>query len=273
MADQSDVEQALVELAAATLYPNGTTQNSIVGSVIRVYRGWPGNAALEADLAAGIAHVSISAMPGKQILTAPLPATWEFPNLQPPALTAAVSGNTVTFAGAATLGQIAGILVDDVAAVYRTVAADTPQSVAGNLCTLIVGSRAATLAGSAVTIPGAERLIARTGADQAAILPLRRQREQYRLACWCADPATRDMLAATLDAAFAGIAFLPLPDSTVGRMLHSSSTEEDDLSTLPLYRRDFAYSVEYVTTLQQAQPTMLFGLFGAAGAATHLTIS
>ncbi len=41
MADQSDVETALVALASAALYPNGTEAASVPGVNCRIYRGWP----------------------------------------------------------------------------------------------------------------------------------------------------------------------------------------------------------------------------------------
>ena len=53
MADQSDVENALVNLVSAALYPNGTDEVSVPGPDCRVYRGWPNSAALDTDLAAG----------------------------------------------------------------------------------------------------------------------------------------------------------------------------------------------------------------------------
>jgi hypothetical protein len=39
MADESDVEVALVNVISAALYPNGTSQASIPGPDCRIYRG------------------------------------------------------------------------------------------------------------------------------------------------------------------------------------------------------------------------------------------
>ena len=273
MADQSDVEAALVNIAAAALYPNGTDQASVTGGMIRLYRGWPANAALEADLADGIAHVSVVAVPNGQALTDAFPAVWEYPNPVNVTLTASVAGADTTFGGAATTGQLAGLLIDDAAFVYRTQPGDTPDSVAANLATQVMQVRAASVAGSTVSVPATAHMIARVVADQPAILQTRRQRLAFRLACWCADPTARDALGSAIDTAFSAMPFIPLADGSVGRLLPWRSDVADDLSTLPLYRRDLLYSVEYATTLSQTQPSMIFGLFGVAGASAALRIS
>jgi hypothetical protein len=272
MADQSDVETALVNLAASAIYPLGTTAASVTGAVCRLYRGWPTNAALENDLAAGICHVSIIGLPATQTGVAQFPSSWEIPAPLLPALSAMVDGDTVTFAGEAAIGQLAGILADDEAFAYRTRAGDNPASVAASLAALITPLRITTVSGASVTVPGAARLIGRVVADQTALMQTRRQRGEFRMTCWCADPGSRDATAAAIDAGCAQTPFLSLADGTVGRLIYVRDAVTDDLSTLPLYRRELTYSVEYPTTLVQTQPSMLFGLFANdSGHTLHLS--
>ena len=64
MADQSDVAATLAAMIAAALYPNGTNQPSVVGAPVIVYPGWPNPQTLDADMAAGKAHVSVFPRPG-----------------------------------------------------------------------------------------------------------------------------------------------------------------------------------------------------------------
>ena len=64
MADQSDVEIALVNVVAAALYPDGTDKFSVPGPDCRIYRGWPNSAALDADLAAG--KINVTVFPGRR---------------------------------------------------------------------------------------------------------------------------------------------------------------------------------------------------------------
>jgi hypothetical protein len=263
MADQSDVEAALVALAANALYPLGTVAGSVTGAVFRLYRGWPGNAALESDLAAGILHVSVTGLPGTNAALEQFPAAWEIPTPVTPTLTVVVAGTIVTFGGSAMPGLLAGILADDDGFAYRTRAGDSPDLVAASLAALINQVRIATVSGSVVTVPGTKRLIGRVVADQTALMPTRRQRAEFRLTCWCGDPASRDASASAIDDAFAQVPFIALPDGSVGRLQYVRGEATDDLSTLPLYRRELTYSVEYATTVLQTQPSMLFGIFSA----------
>ena len=64
MPAQSDAENALVQLAAAALYPNGVDAASVIPATIRLYRGWPNATALDADLAAGRVNVTVFPVPG-----------------------------------------------------------------------------------------------------------------------------------------------------------------------------------------------------------------
>jgi hypothetical protein len=260
MADASDVETALADQAAATLYPLGTQNASVTGAVYRIYRGWPSDSALEADLALGNWHVSVTAVEGTDPDVPQFPANWVMTALVAPALTVSVSGGVVTFGGSAATGQLAGILIDDTAFSYRTQPGDTPASVAANLAVEINTVFFVSVTGASITIPSFTRLIARVEADQTAILPTRRQRQNFRLACWCADPASRDATASALDASLAQIFFLTLPDGSAGRLRYLRCENSDVFSTTPLYRRDLIYSVDYATTVVQAQPTMLLGI-------------
>ena len=262
MADQSDVEAALVDLAAAALYPDGTTAAvSVTGTIYRVYRGWPSNAALESDLAAGLCHVSVAGMDATPAPLDQYPAAWEATIPPVPSLTVGQAGTAVTFAGNAAPGQLAGILADDDAFAYRTRLGDTPELVAASLAALVNTVRIATVTGATLNIMGTQRLSGRVAADRTAMMPIRRQRGAFRITCWCADPATRDATAGAVDAALAGTPFVTFKDGSAGRLHYSHSDVADDLSTLPLYRRALHYNVDYTTTFVQTQPAMLFGIF------------
>lgn len=67
MADLTEVADALVQIVAAAVYPNGTTQPSVSGSDVIVYQGWPDPDTLDHDLAASKSHVSIWPRPGDTV--------------------------------------------------------------------------------------------------------------------------------------------------------------------------------------------------------------
>jgi hypothetical protein len=278
MADQSDVEQALAGIVAGLLYPAGDSAEgsgaSTIGPPARVFRGWPDAAALARDLAAGIINVSIAADAEHQTNTTRYIDQWRLPPPVAPTLTAAVLGNTVVFDGDAGPGQIAGVLVDGLAGVHRTVAGDTPVSVAEAIAAALI-SRNAMASGPSVLVLGAVGMIARVVADQPGVRETRRQRQVFRVVCWCPDPSSRDAVAGAIDGALSDIAFLSLADGLSGRMRAVASVPIDRAQAAALYRRDLLYSVEYATSIRLGLPTLLFGnetLATAAGViATHLS--
>ena len=278
MADQSDVEQSLAALVAALLYPDGDSAMgsgaSTVGPPARVYRGWPDSAALTRDLAAGIVNVSVAADAANQATTTRYADEWRLPPAVSPTLSATVLGNTTVFAGDAGPGQIAGLLVDGFAAVHRTVAGDTPVTVAEAIAAALI-SRDAMASGASVLVLGAKTILARVVADQPGVRETRRQRQVFRVICWCPDPASRDALATTVDAALSDTPFITLSDGLAGRLRSVASVPTDRAQAAALYRRDLAYSVEYATSLQAGLPTLLFGnatlATGAGVIATHLS--
>jgi hypothetical protein len=258
MADQSDVESALVTYVSAALYPNGSGAPSVPGPDCRIYRGWPNSAALDADLAAGTVNVTVFPSTGAGRNTTRFQEQWVGQPAQP-VLTAAVNGASVSFSGSASVGQLAGILVDDSSYVYRTQAGDTPALVAANLAALARAKAIVQLSGSTLTIPGVGKLLARVVADAPAHSEIRRQAQTFRVTCWCPTPAIRDATAVAIDLALADRRFLALDDGTQGRLIYVGTTEFDQSQDAKLYRRDLLYSVEYATVLVASQPAMLFG--------------
>jgi hypothetical protein len=259
MAAQSDAEAALVQLAAAALYPNGVAAAAAINATIRIYRGWPNSSALDTDLAAGLLNLTVFPVPGATRNTTRYAPDW-VPNRVTPTLTVSVSGVTATFAGTADLGQLAGILIDGVSYVHRTATADTPAMVAATLAAAINPNPIALVSGSSVTIPSATTLIARTAADATNTQELRRQQQVFRITAWCPTPDLRDAACEAIDIAYAATPFLLLADGSAARLRFISTTTFDTRQDAALYRRDLLYSVEYTTTQVVTEPSMLFGI-------------
>ena len=242
MADQSDVEQALAALITS------------VAPDARVYRGWPRRVALDADVAAGVSHVSVVGDAAGQRVTTRYPTEWRVPAPRAPTLTATIAGGAVTFAGDAAAGQIVGVEVAGVGYVHRTVSGDTPASVTAALAAEIAGALA-TGPRLTVCVPvAAVRIVA----DQAGVRETRRQTQGFRAVCWVGTPAARDALAAGIDAALSAVAFIDLPDGTKGRLRAIGSLISDRARDAGLWRRDLMYSVDYATTQRAALPGLVF---------------
>lgn len=257
MADQSDVEEAVAGMVAGVLYPAGVDAPSAVGAACRIHRGWPDAAGLDADLAAGRVRVSVGVEPGSQSTTTRYPDLWTVTQPRPATLLAFAATDTVTFSGIADAGQLAGVLAGGTAAVHRTIAGDTPASVAAALALALQPVRPASATGAVLTVPGAN-LVARVAADQTGMRETRRQRVAVRVACWCPNPTLRDATAASIDGALSAVDFVSLPDGSAGRLRYVASLPSDRAQDAALYRRDLLYSVEFATTLTTTLPSLLF---------------
>ena len=258
MADQSDVETELVMLASEALYPSGTEESSVPGPVCRVYRGWPKAAALNADLAAGRINVTVFPSSSAMRNTTRYPDEWVTVPCSP-ALTVTVSGISVTFGGAASFGQLAGVLVDGRSYAYRTTNSDTPASVAANIAALARADTIVALTLATLTFQGAGDVQARVVADASGLMEVRRQIQSFRIICWCPTPLLRDATAAAIDSSLATTRFITLSDDSAARLIFAGTTVFDQSQNAMLYRRDLVYTVEYATTVTGLQPSMLFG--------------
>ena len=258
MADQSDVENVLVSLVAGALYPDGAGAASIPGPDCRIYRGWPLSAALDLDLAAGRINVTVFPQGEAGRNTTRYAEQW-FGSANSPTLTALVSGNSVCIGGSASLGQIAGILVDNLSYVYRIQSGDTPASVAANLAVLARANWIVQLSGTTLTVAGAGTILGRVVADVSVLQEIKRQEQNFRITCWCPTPGTRDTTAAAIDQSLAALRFIAMPDGTQARLLYCGTVVFDQSQDALLYRRDLLYGAEYPTTINTLQPAMLFG--------------
>ena len=258
MADLSDVEAALAASVVTALYPAGEAAASITGKPVRVYRGWPLTGALDLDLAAGIANVSIFAVPGDTRNTTRWGAVTRTMQAAP-TLSVQVSGNSAKFGGIAGVGQVAGLLVDNQAFVYRGQAGDTPALVAAVLAQNVRAMRACWLSGVTVSVPGATKLTARVVADGSALTEWGRQEQGCRISAWCPNPAVRDAVCGAIGSVLSATSFLTLADGTGGRVRYRSTTSVDDAQNAQLYRRDLVFGVEYATSVAAGAPSLLFG--------------
>ncbi len=268
MADQSDVENALVSLVANAVYPAGSDAPSAVigpnGPVLwRVYRGWPTSAVLDADLAQGIAHATV--VPGTTPIrnTTRFARVWQVVAPVAASLSVTVEVGVAVFSGVCTVGQLVGAVVDGAIFPYAVQASDSPATVASNLATLL---RAAgwivNYRGASLSVPAARLFAARVVSGATALQEIKRQQQQFQIALWCSDPLTRDAAAGLIDCALAAPQFITLADRSAAHLVFAGGLTRDQGANQTLYRRDFIYAAEYPTTLAEIEPAMLFGVAG-----------
>jgi hypothetical protein len=260
MADQADVEVALAALVANALYPAGTNAPSVNGTIYRVYRGYPASPVLDADLAAGNVHVSVVPAGGEVRNVTRYPRVWYVVAPVTAVLSVAVSDVSASFSGICAVGQLAGILIDQTTFPYAVQASDSAETVASNLAAQIrTAGWIVNYSGTTLTVPGADRFVARVVAGAGALQEIRRQVQDFRISMWCPDPVSRDAVAPLIDQALGDMNFIPLADGSYARLRFSGVTVSDAGADADSYRRDLVYAVEYPTTLAQITPAMLFG--------------
>ncbi len=237
---------------------------------VKIYRGWPANKTLNADLLAGTQTVTVFSQTNSTQDTSRYGRIWRTIGQTSPNLTITINGNTAALSGEGGGGQSVGLIVDGVAYAYSLIETDTPQAAAQALAALIPS---ASSEGSVITVAGAAVLQGRVVGSGTAEMETRRQIQGFMVSVWCPTPGGRDSLAAVIDNALADVDWLPLSDGTVGRLLYHGTVETDESETANLYRRNLNYTVEYPTTLRMSGAQMLFGLGTLSGTGPEVGFS
>ena len=270
MADLSDVEEAICAQILSAAYPLGIKGGSATGMPVKIYRGWPANKTLNADLLAGTQTVTVFSQTNSTRDTSRYGRIWRTIGQTTPSLIIDINGTSATLSGEGGSGQTVGLIVDGTAYAYSLDDADTAQSAAEALAMLIPS---ASTQGPMIAVAGASILQGRIVGSGTAEMETRRQVQGFMVSVWCPTPGGRDTLAAVIDNALADIDWLPLADGTVGRLLYHGTVETDESETANLYRRNLNYTVEYPTTLRMSGAQMLFGLGTLAGTGAEVGFS
>ncbi len=245
MPAQSDAENRPRRNSPPPRSTRTARRHARIAATIRIYRGWPNTAALDADLAAGRVNVTVFPVPGATRNTTRYAPDW-LPDPVTPTLTVTVAGATATFAGTADPGQLAGLLVEGrLRPPHRRRRHPRP------------GRRhprrrhhahPAALPPAPASPARRRHLVARTAADATAAQELRRQQQAFRITAWCPTPDLRDAACEAIDVACAATPFLTLAGGSAGRLRFASTTTFDHRQDAALYRRDLLYTVEFPTT-------------------------
>ena len=258
MADLSDVEKALVEAITAAAVTTSDNLPQIGGNPVRVYRGSPATAGLGLDRGGYVTDICIFPVPDATRNTTRWGATSSLLTIAG-GLSATVYGQTATFTGAATGGELAGLLINGQPFVYRAQAGDSAALVAAALADLVRNAQIVWVSGSTLTIPAAVTLVARTAGVASVVQELGRQEQDFRISVWSPNPALRDAVCHDIGSALASLAFLPLADGSTARLRYEKTASDDADQVASVYRRELIYKAEYSTTTTAQSPVMLFG--------------
>ena len=272
MADIADCETLLVTMAAAALYPNGTSQPSAVVAPCKIYPGWPNSTQLDADLLAGVVNVSVFPVEGS---SAKAPLILDNPQMivaPVHGLTASVSNQSVTITGTPTTGEFATIIADDKHA-YSSAGASSAAILSALLAAAQVDYPGASLSGPTLTIP-AVSIQARLGAPATLGNVVHKQKQSFRVTIWAPTEALRSATAAVVDVALKRVNVVTFPDTSKGIMTYERTLITDNMERSVCYRRDLVFSIEYATLEAfQAVEVTTVGVSGNSVPASYFGVS
>lgn len=263
MSDLSDVQNVLVGLIAAALYPSGTTQPSIVGFATRIGTGWPTSSSLDPDLLAGIANVTVYATPQERKTTRYM-KKWQQLTCDAPTLTLNATGQIVTVCGTNPTPysqQNCAVFVNQYPYTYSVQPEDTPQTIATALAAVIaIDIPGTTSNGATLAIPAGNNVgPLRVGGTGTAVCAIRNQDRLFQIVLWCSTNAQRIALANVIDPLLSGMNFLTMPDGLYARIVYKDSPQQDLGEKARLFRRDLRYMVDFATTITQGTAQVIVG--------------
>lgn len=247
MAVVDDILTTLSTRIAAGLYPNGTGQPSVIGSDVRIYPGWPVRSKLDADLRAGVSHVTVypDSHERSEILHF---REWRDISRAEKLIEAAIVGNVVTFSGTPvppqTITAVVGVGSTTTSYPYAVQGGDTPTIVATGLAALIDG---ASNVGPVLTLPGAARVKIAIGVWGTQGRMLRWNAQRVMTCLWAATPDLRASLTRAIDATLAPLERIELTDGSIGYIEYHGGRTMDELGEAVLFRRTLFHDIEYPT--------------------------
>lgn len=252
MADITDVEDKIVAIIDGAIYPNGDTQPSAMtgATPVKIGRGWPLPASLDADLAAGKVTITVyplagSATPTYQLLDETYVVT-------PAAVTShvAVADDVITVTGTLSPAEFLTLIIDDTA-----ICSQTGANVAAMLSALATeaqgkGYPAAAATSTTLTIPFTRSLVVRQGGKGVLGKVIHRQRASIMVSVWAPDDAKRTQAAILADIEIKKNIKITLPDTSQCILRYMRSACSDQMEKANLYRRDLIYDAEFATIEQ-----------------------
>lgn len=262
MSDISDVLYIVAAQVSGFVYPNGTGQPSVTGGVIRVFPGWPAQAALDQDLANGITNVSVYPS-GPEVNRTRYSTEQHVLSVAQATISLVDNGDgTLTIGGSVpspfSMHNLA-VLIQGQAFIYPVQPSDTLTSIAAGLASLLAAKYPGiTSSGPVITLTQGVRASAvRVGTSGQVGTEWERQMQRVQVTVWAPTPDARNQVSTAIRTAFAKITFLSMPDGFGAWIKPAGSQLMDSLQKAVLYRRDLFFEIEYPTTTTQTIATVV----------------
>jgi hypothetical protein len=257
MADIYDVQVVLTALAQTAIYPNGTGSPSISGCDVKIFPGYPIPAALDSDLTARNAQVSI--VPGVAKMSTRFDKSWQTTSINVATLILTIDASqstptsTITITGTVTTPQTCMVIVNDIAYAYGVQANDTINTIASSIADMIAGASALN---NVITITNAYHLAARISVSGTSVQELARERRELTVTVWAPTPIVRSQIGNALIVTFASSPRIALPDGYYAQLTFNGSKESDRMEKTKCYAREINFSVDYAITNTETDYTV-----------------
>lgn len=244
MSSIDDVQNAMVGVITPAIYPNGTSNPSIVGANVYVAPGDFLKEEIDAGLLLGYSYVEVFAINAMTRSTTRLRRAYVDPVINPPTLTLTTVGNVVTVGGTITAGEAAMVIVHGTGYATKVLLGSTTTTIAAALAALIPG---ATSVGPVLTTTD-YRTVARVSTQGVARQILFSREAVVRVRVKAPNASKRNTIANAIDLAF-GINgyYLQMPDLIAASIKPRSMAENNMMELANLLFRDLLYLVEYHT--------------------------
>lgn len=252
MPSLDSVRTTVANMVENAVYPNGTSQPSVINVPVTVMEGFPIRTELDITVLAGNGFVSVFETNKERVITT-------FQRIFQPitqtaaTLTATVNSTTVTIGGKVSIPQSLMVVVNGKGYGYQVLSNDTLNSIATNTAAMIPGASANN---NVISIPSAYDLQARIATPYSAGEELSRVDREFMISCWTNNPTDRATLGAAIDVYMKMNYRVTLSDGFVGQVFYSHQNQIDSLEKSEIYRMDLFYIIQYPTTYIQSFTTI-----------------
>lgn len=256
MADLVDVSKTLTAMITPVIYPNGTSQPSIlgVGKDVVIMDGFPLKHVLDTTLKLGNSAVSVFPVTLAERNVTRFPKIWQTVSTALPTIIFTVTGNVISLSGTPAINQVCYIKCNYLSYFYPVTVNDTLETIAFNIAALIPG---AFINGDGnIEIPAAFSLKTDVSVKTISAKETKRQQKVFTISIWTNSYLNRQILGSAIDTYLSDFVRIVLPDGWYARLIYDHTADIDSEQEHNLYKREINYIVEYATTISQTSNTL-----------------
>jgi len=262
MADVSEVTQFIARRVAAALFPDGESETSLAGVPVKIYPGWPVPDALQRDIEAGAAHVTVWPLPGERKVSTGLGRPFRTVAKGKPSLQVNVNGSIIRLSGEVTADTNVQIALGSKVFRLHFPAGITLSSVKARLSETL--PRASVIFGRVVVL-SAGHITATVTTAGTVVRELRRQIKEFQVTVWAPTPVLRNRIGTLVDVTLSEQHHIDLGDHVPAQMLYARQSESDAGGNFHVYRRDLIFSINFALTQQSTASEVIATEFSLNG--------